>query len=119
MEADDENSLAMLRNPMTRVDHSVYYFIAQRIERRHNHVKGPAVVVRNEILHVFQEDDRWLLSFEQTGNLEKQVALGHVLKAMLPAQAQFLTNTRNAERLARKAGSKHLMIGQVFDEPDV
>jgi hypothetical protein len=47
------------------------------------------------------------------GEMEKEVSLLLVFKAMLPAEAEFLGDAGDAEGLAREARTKDIMVGDV------
>jgi hypothetical protein len=80
-----------------------------------NDVKSSASVVVSEILDVFQDKRGWFMVVEYVGDLEKEIALFLIVKAMLPAKAQFLGHARNAERLTGKARTENVVSGNIRD----
>jgi len=68
--------------------------------------------VRQQILNVLQKNDRWTLHLDKPCYFEEQISLLLIRKAMLPAQAELLTNSSNTEWLAWEAGGEYVVVGK-------
>ena len=62
-----------------------------------------------QVFDVFQHESLRLIVIDDLGEVEEQVALLFVIKAVLASKAQFLRDAGDAERLAREAGAKDIM----------
>ena len=80
-----------------------------------DNLKGATLIVAAEVLHVLQHERLWLVVLDDFGQREEEVALFLVLEAVLFAEAQFLGNARDAERLAGKAGAQDVVRLDVSD----
>lgn len=115
-ETDQKDAFAVLRHDALCINDLVINGVTQRFGQGVvNDFKCPALVVVSEIFDILQNERGGLMVFENVGNLEKEVALLLVVKAVLPAKAQFLGYARDAERLAGKACTENVMRGNVRD----
>jgi hypothetical protein len=115
-EADDEDALAMLWDDALRVDDLVIDRVAEVFgERAINDVEGLAAIVTLEVLDVLQDEGGGAVEVEDVGDGEEEVALLHVLEAVLAAEAQFLRHSRDAEGLAGEAAAEDVVRGDVGD----
>jgi hypothetical protein len=116
--ADEEDAFAMLRHDALRVYDAVVDVVFQVFgQRLVNDAEGAALVVAREVLDVLQHEDVRPVVVNQFGQLEEEVALFLVLEAVFLAEAEFLGDARDAERLAGKAGAQSRLC--FFPERDV
>lgn len=88
--------------------------IAERVgEGVVNDLKRPALVVAFEVLHVLQNKRGGLVELDDFRGGKEQVALFLVVKAVRLAEAQFLGDARDAERLAGKPGAKNVVFWDI------
>lgn len=76
-------------------------------------LKRAALIVAAEVLHVLQHERRGPVVINDVGQREEDVALFLVLEAVLFAEAEFLGNARDAERLTGKAGAQDVVRGNI------
>jgi len=106
----------VLRHDALRVYHLRKNTIAQMfLQRLHDDLKRAALVVAAEVFDVFQDKRGGLVIFNDVRQREEKVALLLVLKAVLPAEAQFFGDARDAERLAGKSGAQNIVLWNVCD----
>jgi hypothetical protein len=113
-EADEEDALAVLRHHAPRVNDPVIDGVAEFLgERAVDDLEGAALIVPLEVLHVLQHEGGRLVEADDGGEVEEQVALLHVVEAVLAAEAELLGHARDAERLAGKAGAEDVELRDV------
>ena len=116
LEADKENPFAVLRHDALGINHLIINCVAERFGQRVvNDLERAALVVAAEILHVFQHERGRLVNIDNVRQREEQVALFLVLETVLFAEAQFLGNARDAERLAGKTGTKNVVLRDLIN----
>lgn len=82
-EADDDDSLPVLRGEALPVDHLVMYIIAQLAsECLKYHAEGATLVVRKQILDVFQQERLGALGGDDASQIEKPSPLCGALETM-------------------------------------
>ena len=114
LEPDEEDALPVLWHDALRVDDLPVNLVAERIGQRVvNDLEGATPVVPVEMLHVLQHEGGRLVVVEYVGDGEEEVALFHVLKAVLAAEAVLLGDAREAEGLAGKAAAENVELGDV------
>lgn len=114
LEPDEEDALAVLRHHALRVDDLPVNLVAKSIGQGViNDLKGAAPVVAVEVLQVLQHEGGRLVVVENVGDGEKEVALLHVLEAVLATEAVLLGDAREAEGLAGKAAAQNVELGNV------
>jgi len=64
-----------------------------------------------EVLDVFQHEGVGLVAVNEVGQFEEEVALFLVLEAVFFAEAQFLGDARDAERLIGKTSAQRMLCG--------
>ena len=67
----------------------------------------------DEVLLAFQHEGGRLVVVENVGDGEEEVALFHVLEAVLAAEAVLLGDAREAEGLAGEAAAEDVELGDV------
>ena len=114
LEPDEEDARAALRHDALRFDYFPVNLVAKRIGQRVvNDLEGPSAVVAMEVFHVLQHEGGRLVVVEDVGDGEEEVALFHVRKAVLAAEAILLGDAREAEGLAGKAAAQNVELGDV------
>lgn len=114
LEADEEDAFAVLRHDAPRIYDLIINGVAERLGQRVvDDLKRAALVVAAEVLHVLQHERRGPVVINDVGQREEEVALFLVLEAVFFAEAQFLGDARDAERLAGKAGAQDVVRGNV------
>ena len=110
-ETNEKDALAVLGHDALRVNDPVINCVAENFRQGFvDDAEGVALVVALEVLHVLQHERIRLVILDDVRQREKQVALFKVFKSVFFAEAQFLGNTRDAERLAGKSGAKDVVI---------
>jgi len=113
-EADQKDAFPVLRHNAPRVNNPVVHLVAQRIGQRVvNDLKRAALVMADQMLHVFQNESGGAMVLDGIGNGEKEVALFFVLETVFLAQAQLLGDARDAEGLAGEAAIENIMRGNI------
>lgn len=80
---NNENSFAMLRNEVARINDVPVNLVAQFIaQRAKNYLKRISAIVRQEILYVFQQERGRAFGLNNPRDVEEQSALGGALKSM-------------------------------------
>ncbi|HMJ90117.1 MAG TPA: hypothetical protein VK530_09890, partial [Candidatus Acidoferrum sp.] len=98
LEPNQEDALAVLRHDALRIDDLPIDLIAERIgEGVVDDFEGAALVVPDEVLHVLQNERGRFVIVENLGNREKEIALFHILEAVLASETVLLGNAREAE----------------------
>jgi hypothetical protein len=109
-EADEKDAFAVLRHDALRVYHAVVNVVFQVVgERFPDDAEGAALVVALKVFDVFQHEGLGPVVVNEFGELEEEVALFLVLEAVFLAEAEFLGDARDAERLAGKAGAQDVV----------
>ncbi len=104
----------MLRHDALCIYDLIVNGVAERLGQRVvNDLKRAALIVAAEVLHILQHERLWLVVLDDAGQREEEVALLLVLEAVLFAEAQFLGDARDAERLAGKSGAQDVVRGNV------
>ena len=105
----------MLRREMLAVDHAVMHFVAEFVAQGlQDHVEGAALVVRQQILHVLQQERGGALGRDDPRDVEKERALRRAFETVRPAQRVFLADAGDRKRLAREAAEQHVVARHVF-----
>jgi len=98
------------------VDDLVIDGVAERFgEGAVDDLEGLAAVVALEVLDVLEDERGGAVEVENIGDGEEEVALLHVLEAVLAAEAQLLRHARDAERLAGEAAAEDVVRGDFSD----
>ena len=114
LEADEEDAFAVLRHDAPRIYDLIINGVAERLGQRVvDDLKRAALIVAAEVFHVLQHERRGPVVINDFGQREEEVALFLVLEAVLFAEAQFLGDARDAERLAGKSGAQDVVRGNV------
>ena len=109
-ESDEEDALTMLRHDALGIDDFPIHLVAERVGQGVvDDFEGAALVVPDEMLHVLQHEGGWLVVVEDVGDGEEEVALFHVLEAVLASEAVLLGDASQAERLTGKACKQKIM----------
>ena len=93
------------------VVHLVAEFFPQGLQ---DDPEGVALVVRHEILHVFEHEGQGALGGDNARNVKEQGSLGGAFETVRPSQGVVLAYPGNTERLAWKAAEQHVMIGNLL-----
>ena len=114
LEPDEEDALAVLGHDALGIDDAPMDLVAERVgEGVVDDLEGAALAVPDEVLDVLQHEGGRLVDFEDFGDGEEEVALFHVLEAVLAAEAVFLGDAGEAEGLAGKAAAEDVELGNV------
>ncbi len=73
-------------------------------------IEGAALVMRNEIFHVLQQEGTRALGGNDARHIEKQRPLGFTGEAVRFAQRILLRYSGNRERLAGKSSQQYIVI---------
>src|SRR3546814_8779175 len=113
-EADDQDALAMLRHEVLPVHHLAVNAVAE-ILRQHllDDAEGVALVVTDQVLHVFQQERLWPFRLQDARDIEEQRALCLVGKTVGTPECVLFRHPRDAERLTGKACQQHVVVGDV------
>src|SRR5205085_10622972 len=83
-DADDEDSLPVLRHKQTSVNDSLRYSVTKiLLKRPHDDVHSPALVMRAEILDVLKDEGFGLLRCNDPGDIEEKGSLRLVQEPVL------------------------------------
>src|SRR6516164_2072358 len=91
VEADNENTLAMLRHAEIRsvqnlVKHPVFLLFKVTLDDR----PGASLVMRLQVLDILQNDNRRTLQLNDINDIKEQSALGKTFKSVCATEAIFL-----------------------------
>jgi hypothetical protein len=76
----------------------------------HDHGKRASLVMRSEILDVFEHERRRALFVNDPGHVEKQSALGGVFEPMEAAEGILFAYPGDGKRLARETAQQNVMV---------
>lgn len=122
LEPDEEDALAVLRHDALRVDDSRIHLITEFVfQNLHDDLERVSLVMPNEVLHVLQYESRRLVVFENVPDGEEEVALFHVVEAVLATEAVLLGDARKTEGLAGKAPAQDIELWDIryYDGIDI
>src|ERR1700722_10544207 len=101
----------MLRHPSGSVDYFAEHPVIQFLESFANHSPGLPLIVRPQVLHIFEQDSGRPFGLDNRCQLEKERPLGGVAEAMLTAEAVFLRHAGKGKWLAGETGREKVVVG--------
>ena len=106
----------MLRNPGGGVNDIAEYFVVEVVECSGDCSPGVAFVVRLQILHILQQQNRRPMFLNDGCQMKEQCSLRPIFETVFAAETFFLGNTCQRKRLAGKPGGQHIVRrnGRVF-----
>ncbi len=110
IETDDQDAFPVLWDPVGSINDVEEDMIAKVLEGRLKNAPGIALVERPEVLDDLKEKYRRPFDRDDVGDLEEQVALLFIIKAVGFTKALLFGDAGKRKGLARKAGRKNVMI---------
>ena len=98
----------MLGDERFTVQDLVMNAVVKFFQRFCNHLKGAALIVRNQVLYVFKIKGLRTMAADDISDIEKECSLSFVLESSFAAEAILLRDTCNGERLARESGTENV-----------
>ncbi len=86
VEANQKDTLSVLRHIVARIDNLVGDFIIQFLERFEDYTKCISPVMRRQVLHVFEKEGPRAMRFQNFCDAKEQRSLGPVAKAVLASE---------------------------------
>ena len=110
-EADDEDAFAMLRDEVCAVNDAPMNVVTQLLGQcAADNFKGAALVMRLQVLYIFQQEGARALGRDDARHVEEQRPLGFTGEAVCFAKRIFLRDAGNRKRLTGKTGQLYVVV---------